>query len=131
MAFLTHSCRNILKQYFCKPGKLRQCFRDSEVAAQATDAARNIETDSSSRNNTALFSVECRDSANWKSIAPMGIRHGHRRAHQAGECGYIRNLLQNLIIHAAKQRRTAVKEYLPAFLVGSPRERPEVGLELP
>ena len=85
MTFLTHPCRNILKQYFCKPGEFRQRFGYSEVAAQATYAALNIKTDSSGRNNAALLSIERRDPTDWKSITPVCVRHGHCSAHQAGK----------------------------------------------
>ena len=107
---------NGAKQHVGEPFQARRERSQVEIAAQAADAAGNVETDPARRNDAAGLGIEGGDAADRKAVAPVRIGHGHGRADQAGQARHVGDLLQHLRVHAAQQFRVGVQTHRRARL---------------
>ena len=82
----------------------RHHVRARQSGVQAAHAAGNVEAHSARRHYPALVRVECSHAADRKSVAPVRVRHGVGRLHDAGQRGDVHRLLVHLAVHVAHQR---------------------------
>src|SRR5437868_3944777 len=76
--------------------KLRLYFLQRHVAAQQTNAAVDIETNSTRGNDTMLF-VDCSHAADGETISLVNVGHRQRASDNSGKHRHIRGLLERLI----------------------------------
>jgi hypothetical protein len=76
----------------------------SQSRAQGADAARDIEPDAARRHDAALLRIERCHAANRKSVPPVRIGHGVRRALNARQHGDVGDLLTDFLVHVTDER---------------------------
>ena len=82
-AFRAHTRWHNLEESINQGFKMGQDLVSSETGQQVSDPAGNIIADSAYGDNTAVIRIKGRYSANGKTIAPMGIRHGNGSLHNS------------------------------------------------
>ena len=93
-------------------------------------AARDVEADAAGRHDAALLGIERRDAADREAVAPMGVRHGVGRLHDAGQRRDIDRLLEDLVVHVADQLLVGVDDRRHAHRavrLDAPRRRIDAG----
>lgn len=70
-----------------------------EMSGMRPHATRNVEADAARRNDAARLGVEGGYSADPKTVASLGVRHGVGRSHDARKRRDIRDLIEDLLVH--------------------------------
>ena len=97
------ACRHALEKKIDDFFQTRLHVVDGEVGDDQPHAAIDIESNATGRDYAALVHVHRRDTANWKPVAAMAVRHAERVAGDAWECGDVADLLVNGFVHFAHQ----------------------------
>ena len=74
-----------------------------QAGEQRAHAAGDIEPDAAGGYDSALFRRKCRNAADRKAVAPMGVRHGIGAGNDAGQGGDVNHLRLDLVVHVGNQ----------------------------
>lgn len=70
-----------------------------EMSEMRPHATRNVESDAAPRTDAARLGVDGGYSADRKTVASLGVRHGVGRPHDARKRRDIRDLIEDLLVH--------------------------------
>ena len=76
---------------------------DREPGQHRAHAARDVESNASSRDDAALVRIECRDAPDREAVTPMRVGHGIGGLYDPWKRRHIDGLLEDLVIHVADQ----------------------------
>ena len=74
-----------------------------KVALEEAHPATDVESDPTGRNDPARLDVGGGHATDREAVSPMDVGHGHRGAHDAGQCRYVANLANRVGVDAVQQ----------------------------
>jgi hypothetical protein len=102
--------RNLGEQLVCQFHLLRLHCGPREASQQTAHPTGDVESDPAGRNDAPFGRVEGGDPADWKAVAPMGVRHGVGAFDDTGQRGDVNHLLADLLVHIGDQRPVGIDD---------------------
>jgi hypothetical protein len=116
-ALSTGSRRNFAKQTVDQPLHVRLDVLVKQVRTKQPDAAVDVISNPSGRDDSAFLRVGRADSADGESVSPVNVRHGQARELDSGQSRDIGNLVGSLIVpHLLDQLVTCVDQTVDAHV---------------